>query len=86
MSIPQSIGRYRIQGLLGTGAMGEVYRGHDPSIDRLVAIKVLRPELITGSGAADGFTARLRWFDGRTNDQILDQTPYNTFFGGIFVG
>src|SRR5215470_16641483 len=51
MSIPRSIGRYQIQGLLGTGAMGEVYRGHDPSIDRLVAIKVLRPELITGSGA-----------------------------------
>jgi eukaryotic-like serine/threonine-protein kinase len=51
MSIPRSIGRYRIQGLLGAGAMGEVYRAHDPSIDRPVAIKVLRPELITGSGA-----------------------------------
>src|ERR1700751_2841405 len=51
MNTVRSIGRYRVEGLLGTGAMGEVYRAHDPSIDRLVAIKVLRPELITGSGA-----------------------------------
>jgi serine/threonine-protein kinase len=51
MSIPLSIGRYQVQGLLGAGAMGEVYRAHDPVIDRLVAIKILRPELITGSGA-----------------------------------
>ena len=51
MSTPRTIGRYQIQGLLGAGAMGEVYRAHDPSIDRLVAIKVLRPELIAGSGS-----------------------------------
>jgi eukaryotic-like serine/threonine-protein kinase len=59
MSIPRSIGRYQIQGLLGAGAMGEVYRAHDPSIDRPVAIKVLRPELITGSGA-EQLLARFR--------------------------
>jgi serine/threonine-protein kinase len=51
MSTLRSIGRYRIQGLLGTGAMGEVYRAHDPVIDRLVAIKILRSELVKGSGA-----------------------------------
>jgi hypothetical protein len=51
MSAVRLIGRYQIQGLLGTGAMGEVYRAHDPVIDRLVAIKVLRPELIAGSGS-----------------------------------
>jgi eukaryotic-like serine/threonine-protein kinase len=47
----QSIGRYRVDGLLGTGAMGEVYRAYDPVIDRPVAIKVVRTELAAGSGS-----------------------------------
>src|SRR5690242_9859217 len=59
MKAAQTIGRYRIEQLLGTGAMGEVYRAYDPAIDRLVAIKVLRPELITGS-AADQLLERFR--------------------------
>jgi serine/threonine-protein kinase len=50
MNTVRSIGRYRIEQLLGTGAMGEVYRAHDPAIDRTVAIKVVRPELVAGRG------------------------------------
>jgi serine/threonine-protein kinase len=43
--------RYRGEGLLGTGGMAFVYRGHDLRHDRKVAVKVLRPELAAVVGA-----------------------------------
>src|SRR4051794_38331947 len=37
----KSLGRYKIKGVLGKGAMGLVYDGHDPQLDRRVAIKTI---------------------------------------------
>jgi len=38
------VGRYVIERRIGQGAMADVYRAHDPSIDRVLAIKVLKTE------------------------------------------
>lgn len=38
------LGRYRIEGPLGAGGMGEVYRAFDPTLCRSLAIKVLGPD------------------------------------------
>ncbi len=42
------IGRYQIHETLGVGAYSRVVRGHDPLIDRSVAIKLFSPQLARG--------------------------------------
>jgi serine/threonine-protein kinase len=37
----KALGRYQIRGVLGKGAMGLVYDGHDSTLDRRVAIKTI---------------------------------------------
>jgi serine/threonine protein kinase/tetratricopeptide (TPR) repeat protein len=44
--------RYRIQRELGQGGMAKVFLAHDLKYDREVAVKVLRPDLAAGVGAA----------------------------------
>jgi serine/threonine-protein kinase len=54
MGIPQQLGKYRIVSVLGEGAMGIVFKGFDPGIQRTVALKTMRRDLALadGSGAS----------------------------------
>lgn len=55
----KSLGRYVIQGLLGSGGMGVVYRAHDPELGRMIALKVVRPvEATEGQTQARGRLVR----------------------------
>jgi eukaryotic-like serine/threonine-protein kinase len=41
---PEKFGRYDVEGLIGVGAMGRVYRGFDPLVRRAVAIKTFKAD------------------------------------------
>src|SRR3712207_6277623 len=51
-------GRYRLETTIGTGGMGQVWRGRDILLDRPVAVKVLRPD--STSATADDLLAEAR--------------------------
>jgi eukaryotic-like serine/threonine-protein kinase len=51
--------RYRIQSLLGQGGMGRVYKALDKTLDRVIAIKVVRQGMMADSDALDRFKQEL---------------------------
>jgi len=55
-----NFGRYQVEGILGKGAMGIVYQGVDPKINRHVAIKTLR--LNDDDESSDNHAAKSRFF------------------------
>jgi len=52
-------GRYEILEMLGIGGMGAVYRARDRELDRLVALKVIRPDLANNPSIIERFKQEL---------------------------
>jgi serine/threonine-protein kinase len=57
---PLTFGRYRVDGELGRGGMGVVYRAHDPELDREVAVKHIQLPPDASREARDELEKRFR--------------------------
>src|ERR1044072_2082006 len=53
-------GQYTVDRLLGQGGMGAVYLGRDKTLDRPVAIKVIKPDVATSDLIRDRFLQEAR--------------------------
>lgn len=52
-------GRFQIREVLGIGGMGAVYKAYDRDIERLIALKCIRPELANSPEVVQRFTQEL---------------------------
>ena len=74
--------KYRIEQLLGRGGMGAVYRARDMRLDRQVAVKVVRPELLEDNDARRRFRREAQLVARLQHPGIVAIFDFGTLAGG----
>ncbi|HWA57957.1 MAG TPA: serine/threonine-protein kinase [Gemmatimonadales bacterium] len=90
MLVEATMGEFEVLGELGRGGMATVYLAQDLALDRKVAIKVVAPSLLTGSGAVERFKREARTAAALSHPHIIPvhavrETPDLIFFVMKFV-
>jgi serine/threonine protein kinase, bacterial len=78
-------GRYRLIELLGRGGMGEVWRAHDTSTNRTVAIKLLPPHLAQDDTFVRRFRREAEAAARLNSPHIIPIHDYGEIDGRLFV-
>jgi CheY-like chemotaxis protein len=74
--------RYRIEQIVGIGGVGTVYRATQLGLDRRVAIKILRPELLKNKTALARFTREARVAANLQHPNIVTVHDFGTMADG----
>ncbi len=78
----QTLGNYHVQSRVGAGAMGQVFLGVHPRIDRKVAIKVLEPHLSARPDMSERFLAEARAVNHINHPHIVQVFDFGTLPDG----
>lgn len=81
----ETYGRYEIVGELGKGTMGVVYKAHDPQIDRMVALKVLRPDRVTSKDFVARFLKEARAIGRLSHSHIVTIYDVGEDHGTVYI-
>ena len=82
-AIPRVVdGKYKMEQLLGRGGMGAVYRARDIRLDRMVAVKVVRAELLNDVDAQRRFRREAQIVARLQHPSIVAVFDYGTFADG----
>ena len=82
-AVPRTVdAKYRVDRLLGTGGMGAVYLAHDMRLDRDVAIKVVRGDLLASADARARFRREAQLVARLQHPGIVSVFDYGTLPGG----
>lgn len=78
-------GRYQIISEIGKGSMGVVYKAHDPQIDRVIALKVLRQDRVADSGLTRRFLTEARAIGRLTHGNIVTVYDIGQDHGTVYI-
>ena len=78
-------GRYQIIEELGKGAMGVVYKAHDPQIDRTIALKVLRQDRVISQEFVQRFLKEARAIGRLSHPSMVTVYDAGQDQGTIFI-
>jgi len=83
--IGQTLKHYKIEELLGMGGMGVVYRARDTKLQRPVALKILKPELVADPGRKSRFIVEAQSAAAVTHPAIASIYDIDEADGTMFI-
>ncbi len=82
--VGRRLGGYEVLERIGQGATGTVYRAHQRSLDRTVALKILRPHLATSPAVRASFLREARAAAGLSHPHIVRVYDVDFVSGFLF--
>lgn len=78
-------GRYELMHLLGRGGMSAVYKAYQPNLDRHVAIKFLRPDLVANPTFRERFRQEARHIAALQHPNIIQVYDFDDNDSGCYI-
>lgn len=78
-------GPYELQSVIGVGGMGEVYRAFDTARERMVAIKLLRPDMAADHSFQERFRRESRIAARLQNPHVIPVHDFGEIDGVLFI-
>ncbi|WP_111511442.1 serine/threonine-protein kinase [Mycobacterium kyogaense] len=88
MSTPRvgtRFGPYELRSVIGVGGMGEVYRAYDTARERMVAIKLLRPEMAADPSFQERFRRESRVAARLQEPHVIPVHDFGEIDGVLFI-
>ncbi len=81
----QRLGQYQVTAMIGKGGMATVYEARQVSLDRGVAIKVIKPDLLDSAEFIERFQREARMLASLSHAHILKIFDYGQFGNQVYL-
>lgn len=83
--MPMRLRQFELRSVVGRGGMGKVYRAYDTVLERMVAVKLMRPSLASDAKALDNFYREARAAASLNHTNIVHIYNYDEWEGQRYL-